>query len=213
MATDYCLVAGQVGQTHAHAHYAHQVLIARDATVQASIQGQVQCGPLVVIASGQTHAILTEQPAISLFAEPLAFELPVLRQLCEDAGPDLEGLNQRLRNLPRRPLNPRLSTALQRVRALDAHTLPAAELARAAALSLSQLERLFSGQLGLSVRRLVLWQRLRMALQLALSGCSLTVAATSAGFADSAHLSRSVRQQFGIRADHTVRHLRLRLLD
>ena len=39
-----------------------------------------------------------------------------------------------------------------------------AELARAAALSLSQLERLFSGQLGLSVRRLVLWQRLRMAL-------------------------------------------------
>ena len=65
----------------------------------------------------------------------------------------------------------------------------------------------------LSVRRLVLWQRLRVALQLALGGSSLTEAATCAGFADSAHLSRSVRQQFGIRADRTLRHLRLRLLD
>ena len=148
-------MAGQVGQTQAHAHYAHQVLIACAAPVQASIQGQVECGPLLLIASGQPHAILSEQPAITLFAEPLAFELPVLRQLCEDAGADLEGLNQRLRALPRRPLHPRLATALQRVRALDENTLPAAQLASEAALSLSQLERLFSGQLGLSVRRLV----------------------------------------------------------
>nr|WP_263010548.1 AraC family transcriptional regulator [Pseudomonas sp. VE 267-6A] len=207
------MVAGQVGQTQAHAHYAHQVLIACAAPVQASIQGQVECGPLLLIASGQPHAILSEQPAITLFAEPLAFELPVLRQLCEDAGADLEGLNQRLRALPRRPLHPRLATALQRVRALDENTLPAAQLASEAALSLSQLERLFSGQLGLSVRRLVLWQRLRVALQLALGSSSLTEAATCAGFADSAHLSRSVRQQFGIRADRTLRHLRLRLLD
>jgi transcriptional regulator GlxA family with amidase domain len=37
---------------------------------------------------------------------------------------------------------------------------------------------------------------------------SLTEAAMAAGFADSAHLSRSLRQQFGIRASEALRHLR-----
>lgn len=91
---------------------------------------------------------------------------------------------------------------------MDEQRLPATELAQAAALSVSQLERLFSGRLGLSVRRMVLWQRLRVALGEALSGASLTEAAMTAGFADSAHLSRSLRQQFGIRASEALRHLR-----
>ena len=51
------------------------------------------------------------------------------------------------------------------------------DIADLVGLSRRQLERLFSGQLGLSVRRLVLWQRLRVALHLALSGASLTEAA------------------------------------
>ncbi len=91
---------------------------------------------------------------------------------------------------------------------MDEQRLPATELAQAAALSVSQLERLFSGRLGLSVRRMVLWQRLRVALGEALAGASLTEAAMAAGFADSAHLSRSLRQQFGIRASEALRHLR-----
>ena len=62
------------------------------------------------------------------------------------------------------------------------------------------------------MRRLVLWQRLRQALRLAMAGESLTNAAIAAGFADSAHFSRSVRKQFGIRADLTLRQLTLRLL-
>lgn len=214
LAADYCVLAGYLGQTASHAHYAHQLLIARTGTVEAVVDGTLQRGPLVVIESGTPHAIVTsEQLAVTLFAEPLAFEVAVLQQVCERAGPDLQQLVEHLRNLPRRPLHPRLAQALQRIRAIDADALPAAALAQAAALSLSQLERLFSGQLGLSVRRLVLWQRLRLALQMAMAGCSLTVAATHAGFADSAHLSRSVRRQFGIRADQTLRHLRLRVLD
>jgi len=91
-------------------------------------------------------------------------------------------------------------------------TLSARELANTAALSISQLERLFSGALKLSVRRLVLWQRLRVALRLALSGVSLTDAALAAGFADSAHFARSVRRQFGLSPSTALRQLRLRTL-
>lgn len=214
LASDHCVVAGHLGQTAAHAHYAHQLLIARAGTLEAMIDGTLQRGPLLVIASGTPHAILAaEQSAVTLFAEPLAFDVSLLQQVCERTGPDLQRLTDQLRGAPRRTLHPRLARAVQRLRSIDAEALPATALARDAALSLSQLERLFTGQLGLSVRRLVLWQRLRLALQLAMAGSTLTEAATRAGFADSAHLSRSVRRQFGIRADQTLRHLHLRVLD
>ena len=213
MGPDYCLVDGQTGHTQPHAHYAHQVLIAREGVVQALIQGQVQQGAVLLIESNQQHAILqSEQSSITLFAEPLAFDLSALQHACWQSGPDLERLVEHLRGLERRHLDPRLGKALERIRALDDQALPARLVANEAAISISQLERLFSGTLGLSVCRLVLWQRLRHALQLALSGCNLTTAACAAGFSDSAHLSRSVRRQFGIRADLSLRHLALRVL-
>lgn len=213
LGADFCLVAGTTGHARAHAHYAHQLLMACAGEVKALIDEQPQQGSLLVIASNQRHAILdSDQRVITLFAEPLAFELTDLERLCREAGADLQGLASGLGALPRRQLDPRLEKALQRIRALDDSALPAQSLAEAASLSLSQLERLFSGSLGLSVRRLVLWQRLRQALRLAMAGDSLTSAAIAAGFADSAHFSRSVRSQFGIRADLTLRQLRLRLL-
>lgn len=214
LGTDFCLVTGTTGHARPHAHYAHQVLMARAGEVQALVEEQSQRGALLVIASNQRHAIpASEQPVVTLFAEPLAFDLPALEGICRESGPDLPRLAEQLRALPRRALDPRLKKALQRIRALDDGALPAQVLAAEVALSLSQLERLFSGTLGLSVRRLVLWQRLRQALRLALAGSSLTEAAIASGFADSAHFSRSVRSQFGIRADLTLRQLTLRLLD
>ncbi len=213
LGADFCLVAGTTGHARAHAHYAHQLLMACEGEVTALVDDQPQQASLLVIASNQRHAISdSDQRAVTLFAEPLAFELGDLERLCRQAGPDLQNLAAALCELPRRELDPRLAKALQRIRALDDGALPAQALAEAASLSLSQLERLFSGTLGLSVRRLVLWQRLRQALRLAMAGDSLTSAAIAAGFADSAHFSRSVRSQFGIRADLTLRQLRLRLL-
>jgi len=214
LGADFCLGAGTTGHARAHAHYAHQLLMAREGEVKALIDDQPQQAALLVIASNQRHAILdSNQRAVTLFAEPLAFELADLERLCRQIGPDLPRLASGLRELPRRQLDPRLEKALQRIRALDDNALPAQALAEEASLSLSQLERLFSGTLGLSVRRLVLWQRLRQALRLAMAGDTLTNAAIAAGFADSAHFSRSVRSQFGIRADMTLRQLELRLLD
>ncbi|EIK97671.1 AraC family transcriptional regulator [Pseudomonas sp. M47T1] len=211
---DYCLIAGTAGTTHTHAHYAHQVLIALEGDVQALIDGQLHCGQVLVIESGQEHAIANVKPsAITLFAEPLAFDLQALRDCCASAGADLNRLAEGMQNLPRRALDPRLAKALERIRAVGDDALPAERLAYAASLSVSQLERLFTGTLGISVRRLVLWQRLRQATKLALLGSNLTAAAMAAGFADSAHLSRSMRRQFGVRADQTLRHLRLRVLD
>jgi AraC-like DNA-binding protein len=74
----------------------------------------------------------------------------------------------------------------------------AAELAKRVGLSSGRLIHLFSEQMNLPVRRYVLWLRLRdVVLSLAM-GHSLTEAAHRAGFADSAHMTRTFRGMFGM---------------
>jgi AraC-like DNA-binding protein len=72
-------------------------------------------------------------------------------------------------------------------------------------LSPSRFAHLFKKVVGVPVRRYVLWLKMRRALDLAIGGNSLTTAALSAGFADSAHLSRSVRAIMGIAPEFLFR--------
>ena len=59
---------------------------------------------------------------------------------------------------------------------------------------------LFVERTGLPFRTWVLWLRIQRAVELYAAGASLTVAAHEAGFADSAHLSRTFRRTFGLPA-------------
>ena len=77
-------------------------------------------------------------------------------------------------------------------------TLPAA--ASAACLSPSRARHLFAAQTGLPFKTFVLWRRIEKAVALYAAGASLTEAAHEAGFADSAHLSRTFRRTFGLPA-------------
>lgn len=74
------------------------------------------------------------------------------------------------------------------------------EAASAACLSPSRARHLFVAQTGLPFRAYVLWLRIQRAVQLYAAGASLTDAAHEAGFADSAHLSRTFRRTFGLPA-------------
>ena len=65
-------------------------------------------------------------------------------------------------------------------------------------LSSRQLRRSFTTEIGIPFRRYVLWRRLRRALLAVDDGADLTTAAATAGFADSAHFSRTFRQTFGL---------------
>jgi len=67
-------------------------------------------------------------------------------------------------------------------------------------LSPGRARHLFVEQTGLSFRTYLLWLRLVRALELYTGSASLTDAAHAAGFADSAHLSRTFRRMFGIAA-------------
>ena len=61
---------------------------------------------------------------------------------------------------------------------------------------------------GLPLRRYVLWLRLRDVLLSLAEGASLTEAAHAAGFADSAHMSRTFRDMFGVRPSMFLKNQR-----
>ncbi|MFZ3184891.1 MAG: AraC family transcriptional regulator [Pseudomonadales bacterium RIFCSPLOWO2_12_59_9] len=214
LARDFALFAGASGDTSEHAHYAHQLVLAVDAPLRLRLQGTPLSGACICIESMQPHAFVdSQQPLVAVYAEPLAFAADELRRSLAGVAANLPNVAQCMARVVRREPEPRIAQALAALDQLLEAKVSAVELAAEAGVSLSQLERLFAEQIGLSVRRLVLWRRLRLALALSMQGANLTHAAHAAGFADSAHLSRTVRSMFGIRADRTLRHLRLRLLD
>lgn len=213
LARDFCLIDGANGDTRPHAHYAHQVLLARGAPLHLLVEGEPVSGQAVLVESMREHALaLPGQVLLAVYAEPLAFAPQALHALVADAGTDPQALAERLLAAPSPTLDARLQRALDEVDELLADKVSAQALASRACLSLSQLERLFGEQVGLSVRRLVLWRRLRLAVRLGLEGQSLTQAAHGAGFADAAHFSRTMRATFGIRADRNLGNLQLHLL-
>lgn len=73
-----------------------------------------------------------------------------------------------------------------------------AEVAAAVGLSASRLGHLFTAQVGVPLRRWILWMRLRAALTAALGGASMTEAAFAAGFSDAAHFTRTCQRMFGL---------------
>jgi len=74
----------------------------------------------------------------------------------------------------------------------------AAEVASQLALSESRFLHLFSEELGIAWRPYLLWRRIICAVQAIINSNSATDAAYLAGFSDSAHLSRTFRNNFGM---------------
>ncbi|MGQ0540789.1 MAG: helix-turn-helix domain-containing protein [Blastocatellia bacterium] len=72
------------------------------------------------------------------------------------------------------------------------------EIAAGVELSESRFSHLFTENVRVPVRRYLLWLRLRDAIHLLARGGSLTETAHAAGFADSAHLTRTFRGMLGI---------------
>ena len=76
------------------------------------------------------------------------------------------------------------------------------EVAAQAHLSPSRFRHLFVAQTGVSIPAYLLWARVEFAIGAGMAGRSWTAAAQEAGFADSAHLSRTCRKQVS-HAGHT----------
>ena len=107
------------------------------------------------------------------------------------------------------PVSPRIGAALAWLdRAIGVGMPRLREAARAAGLSTSRLTHLFTAEVGIPFRRYILWLRIKRAIEQVRHGKDLTEAAVRAGFSDSAHLSRTFRETFGLAPSSALHDVR-----
>jgi AraC family transcriptional regulator len=114
---------------------------------------------------------------------------------------------------PPKNIDARVMRSLELLRASSARSVPLAALAAQVSLSPSRLAHLFRANMGLPVRRYLLWLRLNDAISAMSQGANITQAAHDAGFSDSAHLTRTFRRMFGMPPSRLRSHTAVTLAD
>lgn len=157
----------------------------------AGLSLQQRCASRAITALARQHVADLDGPLFARIATTRAEASMV--EAARDALAALVGSGE---------ATPAADPRVVRVKALlkeRVQSVPAlGELAAAVHLSPSRLRHLFSAQARSSFRAYVLWLRLHQALAAYNRGGNWTEAAHAAGFADSAHLSRTFRRMFGI---------------
>lgn len=94
-------------------------------------------------------------------------------------------------------IDPRIEQSLRRINALSDPKATRTELAEQVGLSPSRFASLFLEEMGMPLRRYIIWRRVLIALEFLKAGEGTTQAAAAAGFSDAPHLCRSYRATFG----------------
>lgn len=96
-------------------------------------------------------------------------------------------------------IDSRIKKALDLMKGLHIKKVSTKEIARSVCLSESRFIHLFSEQIGIPVRRYLLWLRIAEGITNIVDEPSLTDAAYNLGFSDSAHFSRTFKSIFGLK--------------
>jgi AraC-like DNA-binding protein len=131
-------------------------------------------------------------PEINCFVERI--------HTCERAKILFDDIIYNLIDTPMKPssVDDRIRAALEMLNHMPIKKISAKALAVAIGLSESHFAHLFKCQIGIPVRRYLLWLRLRNAVEQIIKGRTFTNAAHHAGFSDSAHLSRTFKRMSGM---------------
>lgn len=206
---------GPVGENRPHRHLAAQAVFAPAPATIRDGQGRVWTGRCLLVdplalhtleAQGDVELIFVEPTRGGALIEPVLADLgPRLRDpvIVEAGDPALRFWNQVLAGpAARRPkASPALLASLATIEAaLEDGTVRLATVAAAAGLSPDRYRHAFAEAFGISFRRHLLWRRMARAVGRISGGQEITAAAHAAGFADSAHLARTMRACFGISA-------------
>jgi AraC-like DNA-binding protein len=95
-------------------------------------------------------------------------------------------------------MDERIAKALAFMRHRDPRDLTLDSVAKEVFLSSGRFAHLFTGEVGVPFRRYLLWRKVNRAIDAFGRGANLSNAAHAAGFADSAHLTRTFHKMFGI---------------
>ena len=107
----------------------------------------------------------------------------------------------------------RILEAIRYIKNLDVKKASTKEIAKHVGLSESRLIHLFKEQIGIPIRRYLIWHRINDAIYALLNGKSLTYAAHEAEFADYAHLSRNFSSMFGYPISEIIKYTKFFTID
>lgn len=214
---------GQSGDNAPHRHLAVQVVIARDsfASVQLA-RKQIVASPGILIAPNVEHQLLPGEVLLIYLAPEstlgnalaercvagvLALDAAIRNQLV--AASDRENdhalmlaigdhFGVEIRELGADAPKDRVERLVADLKHRRELPQSLSQLAVEVSLSPSRLRHRITQIVGMPYRPYLRWLRLQRALKLAIAGNSLTQAAHAAGFADAAHLARTMRHHFGI---------------
>ncbi|MFO0606833.1 MAG: helix-turn-helix domain-containing protein [Polyangiales bacterium] len=181
----------------------HGVLLGR---CELALAGRrVRSAGAVALPAGATHTVLSfgDPYACVAYLDARRYGFDDVRRLAEKWRgfvPGRDDLREALGDAlaaPQRRVDGRVLRALE---AIDAEGLSVAEASARAGLSESRMTHLATETLGAPPRVWRAWFKLQRAIrEAALGTANLTEAAHQAGFADSAHLTRTCKQLLGVR--------------
>ena len=210
---------GGVGDNVAHRHLAAQAVLTEADIEIEDAQGRVLKGRRILVDPLVEHRLGAAPRAEVLLVEsaglgPEAWDQIAALDLDLDGAVLLESARPSLR-FWRRFLtggvaagtapDDGLARSLRRIEQdLAAGPVRIQGAAEAAGLSAERYRHVFVAVMGLPFRRYVLWRRLTSAFAALAAGEDATRAAHGAGFADSAHMARTVRAMLGVTARQIV---------
>ncbi|MCC4309935.1 helix-turn-helix transcriptional regulator [Alcanivorax marinus] len=112
----------------------------------------------------------------------------------------------------RMPMDMRVSHIAQKIKKELPLTSTLEQLGAEVGLSAHRLWHLFSDKLGISIKSYTLWARMRRAVELIAQGVPLSMVAHDVGFSDAAHLTRTLKQFFGLTPSFLARGMEVRML-
>jgi len=180
-------------------------------------QGQSVTGDIVIIRPGIEHHIICSEGGLSAMyldgarcpgPGPLAARLEgrlgelTLAGMHLDADAQAE-LRQRLDHGQPRPPQ-KMSAVLADLAAEPMARMNQDELAKRLGLERTRALRLFKHSTGTTFRQFKRWSGLQHAARLIVAGALVRTAAMDAGFADTAHLTRTFKQCFGLTPSQAI---------
>lgn len=228
------LYVGPLIATRRHAHHAAQIVIAPQGLyIEDGAGGRIHAGTAVIPPRlPHAHGACAHAAVLFLDGDDLAS-----RKLSRNAEPRCETWSRDTLDVSvprdptpemaralvasilsaldlRQPPEPRHPAARRMCTYLDGSAqVDLASLSHEAGLSPRQMRHAFARDVGLPMRAYLRWKRLRRAIAAVEAGESLSAAAAFAGFADSAHLSRVFREQFGMTPTQGLSSITWRTLD
>lgn len=220
----FAVFSGESGHVEPHRHWAHQVTLGCGEPVTLACDGQERTAPGFFVRAGVEHCLVPGH-VVSVYLDagvagafnvtgpegPPGRQIEALTDVACSAWRERApaALRNKDATLLRRSPQCHDDTTSSTARAMQVHAairgalsecsaIGLADLAAEHGLSTSRFSHWFSESTGLPFRSYKKWVRLVVAMEELANGADLTRAAHSAGFADSAHLSRTFRLAFGL---------------